>query len=357
MSESKKQNVLFLIENISRIGGTEKAVISLAKILVASLRFRVSILSVESSVESSEENKIYEVPDEIKIIHLNCHERFFRKYGILKKKISEINNLEKIDYLVSSGHNFSCFLLPRFSKWIKCVACEHINRSMVSFSKRILQRFVYSKLYKIVVLTEKEKHSYQFLKSNVIVIPNSVEKAEDFSAQRKPKNIILAAGRLVPIKGFDILINAISKIKDSLKNYEVRICGSGFLKDKLQWQVEKLGLKEIVKILPAHDLRDEYAAAKIFVLPSREEPFGLVLIEAMRSGVPCVAFSSSGPDFIFENDEEILVKCDENLLGERIKKLISDNALCERICKKQNAYLEKFSVEKIGRMWLEQVFC
>ena len=76
MSEYKKQNVLFVIENISRIGGTEKAVISLAKILVSSLRFRVSILSVESS----EDNKIYEIPDEIKIIHLNCHERFFRKY-------------------------------------------------------------------------------------------------------------------------------------------------------------------------------------------------------------------------------------------------------------------------------------
>lgn len=49
MSELKKQNVLFVIENISQIGGTEKAVISLAKILVSSLRFRVSILSVESS--------------------------------------------------------------------------------------------------------------------------------------------------------------------------------------------------------------------------------------------------------------------------------------------------------------------
>ncbi len=355
MSEYKKQNVLFLIENISRIGGTEKAVISLAKILVSSLRFRVSILSVESS----EDNKIYEIPDEIKIIHLNCHERFFRKYGTLKKKISEMSESEKIDYLVSSGHNFSCFLLPYFSKRMKCVACEHINRSMVSFSKRILQRIFYPCLYKVVVLTEKEKLSYKFLNDKVCVIPNSVENKENTKAfvKRNPKNIILSAGRLVPIKGFDILINAVSKIKDSLKNYEVRICGNGFLKDELQRQVEKLGLNEVVKILPAHDLRDEYAAAKIFVLPSREEPFGLVLIEAMRAGVPCVAFSSSGPDFIFENDEEILVKCDEKLLGERIKKLISNNELCEKICRKQNAYLEKFSVEKIGRMWLEQVFC
>lgn len=356
MSESKKQNVLFVIENISRIGGTEKAVISLAKILVSSLRYRVSILSVESD----EDNKVYNIPDEIRIVHLNCHERFFRKYGTLKKKISEMYDLEKIDYLVSSGHNFSCFLLPYFSKQIKCVACEHINRSMVSFSKQILQRIFYPCLYKVVVLTDKEKNSYQFLKSKVCVIPNSVEKfenIENFCVPRNPKNVILAAGRLVPIKGFDILINAVSRIKDSLTNYEVRICGDGFLKDKLQMQVEKLGLKEIVKILPAHDLRDEYAAAKIFVLPSREESFGLVLVEAMRSCVPCIAFSSSGPDFIFENDEEILVKCDENLLAERIKKLISDNELCERICKRQNAYLEKFSVEKIGRMWLEQVFC
>ena len=356
MSELKKQNVLFVIENISQIGGTEKAVISLAKILVSSFRFRVSILSVESS----EDNKIYEIPSEIKIVHLNCHERFFRKYGTLKKKISKMHDLEKIDYLVSSGHNFSCFLLPYFSKRIKCVACEHINRSMVFFPKRILQRIFYPCLYKVVVLTDKEKKSYQFIKNKVCVIPNSVENSgytENFCVQRSPKNVILAAGRLVPIKGFDILINAVSKIKDSLTNYEVRICGNGFLKDNVQMQAEKLGLKEIVKILPAHYLRDEYAAAKIFVLPSREEPFGLVLIEAMRSGVPCVAFSSSGPDFIFENDEEILVKCNENLLGERIKKLISDNALCERICKKQNAYLEKFSVEKIGRMWFEQVFC
>lgn len=343
-------NVLLIIGNISLVGGTEKAIISLAKILLSSGSFSVSILSVESQ----KDNAVYDIPSEIKIIHLNCHERFFKKYELLHKKITELNKSQHIDYLVSSGHNFSCFLLPLFARKIKCVACEHINRDMLSFSIRFLQRIAYPKLYRTVVLTPSEKEKYIFLKNKVLVIPNSIE---NFPVKRYPKKMILAVGRLEQIKGFDILINSISLIKDSLDGYEVRICGNGSLKNDLQNQIDNLNLQKIIKLLPAHNLRDDYSSAKIFVLSSREEPFGLALIEAMQSEIPCIAFKSSGPNFILQNDDEILIEQDKKILANRILKLISDESLQKRIVEAQNVYLKNFSTEKIKEQWLEKVFC
>lgn len=346
----KKENILFIIENISLVGGTEKAIISLAKILISSGNYYVSVLSVESQ----EVNEVYDISSEIKIIHLDCHKRFFKKYGIIAKKIDELDKAHKINYLVSSGHNFSCFLFPLFAKKIKCVACEHINRDMLPFPIRFLQKIFYPKLYRTVVLTPSEKEKYKFLGKNVIVIPNNID---NFYVERAPKNLILAVGRLEHIKGFDILINSISLIKDLLTNYEVQICGNGSLKDDLQNQINKLELQNIIKLVPAHDLRNDYSTAKIFVLSSREESFGLALIEAMQSGIPCVAFKSSGPDFILQNDYEILIEQNEKFLANRILKLVSDESLQKRIVEKQNNYLKEFSTEKIKEQWLEKVFC
>lgn len=343
-------NILLIIGNISLVGGTEKAVISLAKVLLSSGNFSVSILSVESQ----KDNAVYDISSEIKVVHLNCHERFFKKYGIIAKKIDELDKAHKINYLVSSGHNFSCFLLPLFARKIKCVACEHINRDMLPFSMRFLQKLFYPKLYKIVVLTPSEKEKYKFLGNNVVVIPNSID---NFYIERVPKNLILAVGRLEQIKGFDILINSISFIKDSLPGYEVRICGNGSLKNDLQNQIDNLNLQKIIKLLPAHNLRDDYSSAKIFVLSSREEPFGLALIEAMQSKIPCIAFKSSGPDFILQNDDEILIEQDEKILANKILKIVSDESLQKRIVEKQNNYLKKFSTEKIKEQWFEKVFC
>lgn len=345
------KNALLIIENISLIGGTEKAIIGLAKILISTEQFNVSILSIKSV----EENKIYAIPIGVNIIHLGCNSRFLKKYSIIKKKIDELRQSSEINYLISSGHNFSCFLLPFYSKKIKCIAYEHINRNMISRKMRLFQRLLYPKLYKIVVLTPKEKKQYAFLKDKVYIIPNFID---DFCVKRTAiRNLILAVGRLEYIKGFDILIRALASIKNSLNGWEVRICGNGSLRNELQSLINELKLDEIVSLVPAHDLYEDYSSARLFVLSSREEAFGLALIEAMQSGIPCIAFRSSGPDFILQNDEDILINQNEEILAKKILKFISDKTLSEKICKRQNEYLQSFSFEKIKELWLGQIFC
>lgn len=347
---SRKKNVIILIENISLVGGTERAVFALSKILTQN-SFSVKIVSVDSE----NNNPVYSMPDGVEVIHLGIKKRLIKKYSLLKKTIDKINQDIGIDYLISSGHNFSCFLLPFFYKKIKCVACEHLNREMLSFPIKILQSMIYNKLWRVIVLTPAEKKSYSFLKENIFVIPNSIE---NFDVLRTNiQNIILAVGRLEKVKGFDLLIDAINLKKDYFKDYQVRICGNGSEKDNLQRKINENGLNEIVKLIPVHDLKEDYLSSKVFILSSRCESFGLSLLEAMQYKIPCIAFKSTGPNYILQDDAMILIDQDKVLLSERIQDVCNNQDLQNNIINRQNECLKKFSIDTVSKLWLKNVFC
>lgn len=142
--------------------------------------------------------------------------------------------------------------------------------------------------------------------ARVRVLPFGVEGAEmrrvdpaeveRLRAEHGPR-VVLAAGRLVPYKGFDVLIRAMRDVDARLL-----IAGSGPLHDSLARRILQEGVEARVRLLGGvPDLRPLYHAADVFAFPSvaRSEAFGIVQLEAMACGVPVVnTMLDSGVPFV-----------------------------------------------------------
>ena len=126
----------------------------------------------------------------------------------------------------------------------------------------------------------------------------------------KPQEVVqfVAIGRFVQKKGFDLLIRALASVARETA-VALTLVGDGELHAALQAQVNTAGLQGRVTF---HGWSNDVAAildkADIFVLPSRDEPFGIVCLEAMARGVPIVATNTQGPSEILSADTAFLVE-------------------------------------------------
>jgi len=166
-------------------------------------------------------------------------------------------------------------------------------------------------------------------------------------------------GRLVPQKGFDLLLEAFSRIADRYPEWSVKVLGKGPLQGQLEAQAESLGLKSRVTF--AGVVSDPFPilrAADLFVFSSRFEGFGNALAEAMACGLPVISFDCpSGPaDIIRDGMDGILVLA-ENVAGlaGAMDRLMGNAAERERLARRAPEVLARFSLESVLALW-EQVF-
>jgi glycosyltransferase involved in cell wall biosynthesis len=140
------------------------------------------------------------------------------------------------------------------------------------------------------------------------------------------RTLVFCAARLVPEKDIDILIRAIGRLSD---RPTCLIAGEGSLKGQLQTQIDMAHLSPDVRLLGFRkDVADLMGACDIFVLPSRAEPFGLALLEAMAAGKPVIAANEGGPPEIIVSGESGLLfpAGDDAALANAIGALTNDAA-------------------------------
>lgn len=138
--------------------------------------------------------------------------------------------------------------------------------------------------------------------------------------------LALALGRLHPAKGLDILIRAAA----ALPGLFVWIAGEGPERETLQRLTQDLGLGGRVKFLGwRNDRASLFKSADLCVYPSREEPFGNVVVEAWASGTPLVTTASTGPRWLVRDGEDAVMTPvdDVEALATGITKLITSPAL------------------------------
>lgn len=189
---------------------------------------------------------------------------------------------------------------------------------------------------------------------NAVVIPNMIR--EDMflppSAPRQSDPFVwIYAGRLEHVKGVDVLLEAAGKLKGrTKKEFSVRLAGRGQLRKDLEQQASILGVSDRVHFLgrlSREKMQAELQAANCFVLPSRYEAFGAVLIEAMATGLPVIATRSGGPDSIVTGENGILVEADRaEALADAMEKMMEDYAAYDQATIRKSA-MERYGASRV----------
>ena len=234
--------------------------------------------------------------------------------------------------------------------------------------KRLFARFWMTSLVgklkrldQLVVLTDKSKAAWPEL-SNVTVIPDpiTIEVKSEKVKSEKCVNRVVTIGRYAYQKGYDLLLQAwaeISRIRD-LENGEewtLDIFGQGNQTDYRQLMVE-LGIDTDRCHLngPVEDVVKVYQDSSIFVLSSRFEGFGMVLVEAMACGLPVVSFDCpAGPDEIITDgvDGLLVPSGDVHALAEKLMVLISDENLRRRLGQQARQTAQRYDMATLADQW------
>ena len=209
-----------------------------------------------------------------------------------------------------------------------------------------------NKLKLFICLTNEDKTKWNELK-NVIVMPNPLAFNTDILSDCSSKKVI-AVGRYVPQKGFDLLIKAWSIVSKKHSNWELNIYGDGnrepYMNLVKEYQIEK----NCILNGPDSNIKERYTESSIFVLSSRFEGFGMVIVEAMTCGVPAVSFACPcGPRDIIRDKEDGLLVENGNIeeLAEKIIYLIENEELRKAMGKKSSENVKRFKIESLGQQW------
>lgn len=147
----------------------------------------------------------------------------------------------------------------------------------------------------------------QWIDRPIDVLPNFIDEtrfAPGARAAAEPFRF-LSVGHLVPQKGFDVLLRALAICLAGGEQFHLTVVGKGYEQDALQTTARELGLDRSVTWLGAPErsaMPGIYRAADAFVLASRHESFGVVVIEALASGLPAVATRCGGPEEIVTDE-------------------------------------------------------
>lgn len=233
-----------------------------------------------------------------------------------------------------------------------------------------LYKFHVSKIFKcMTVLTEADKRVLGEKRKNVVVMPNPLA-ISPIEAVPEKKRIILAAGRVDQwyVKGFDVLIKAWANVVSSLKSqvindgWKLQIAGAWRdpkNKEYLDGIAQECGVWDSIDYLGfVSDMKSLYQDASIFVLSSRYEGFGLVLIEAMSQGCACVACDYMGRqrEIIKDISQGLCYEPDDvEQLSECISKLVNDDKYRYQIAQNGMERVHYYQTDHIIGMW-EKLF-
>jgi glycosyltransferase involved in cell wall biosynthesis len=157
-------------------------------------------------------------------------------------------------------------------------------------------------------------------------------------------------GRLVPQKDYHTLLNAFSNVLKSVPNTDLYIVGEGYLQKDLIELSKSLGIKDKIHWIGKTEYVKEFLSTiDLFILSSKYEGFGLVLLEAMVAKKPIVAANNSAiPEVLGKTYKGLFSTGDINALAQQIKILISDDNFSERLVQSYSSQLELFDPSKMN---------
>ena len=321
--------IVYIIDSLASKGGAERIITEKMNYLATVFNDDVYVITYFQYPEKM--HNTYNLSNQVKQINLSIHSfnqykykypkrlwiklRYFRQ---LRYKLEDTVNDINPDIIIGVGYVFAdmvCSIRCKAAKVIESHEARPFTMSASVYKEMPLLSFYFSKLYRgtylriiekkadaVVALTKEDALEWKKAK-RVEIIPNfstmPISKLSTGDSKR-----VIAVGRLEWQKGYDRLIDVWTLVSQKHPDWQLDIFGEGTLKTELLKDIEKKGIKNLTIHPFTNNISEEYAASSICVLTSRFEGFSLVLLEAMRHGVPCVAFACPyGPKDIIDNEK------------------------------------------------------
>lgn len=340
------------------------------------------------------EEKSFLIDRQIQLFNLvSTNQNKIQKWCSAILNVSRVVKRERPDAMI--GVMGTCSLLSKIGSIgfkVPVIATEHNSferPTSAPFGFWIwLSKFCFNKLYKhVTILTHADRVVVGNRLKNVSVMPNPLGLQPVLDIPQKQKTI-LSAGRLDGwhVKGFDVLIRAWARVNGQLKidngklssngePWKLQIAGSGSEKslNYLKQLCKVNGIEDSVEFLGFRkDVEKLYQEASVFVLSSRYEGFGMVLIEAMSQGCACVACDYKGrqreimcPEgqgsmFNVQSSNNKVELCETGILcepddvealAEAMKKMIEDDEYRESVRAKAIERSKYYSIENTMDRW------
>lgn len=353
--DQKKMKITFFIGNMGNSGGTERVLSVIANGL-SERGYQISIMSLRGKGST-----FFPVSEAIQIYWL---EREAARTGIIGKiqSLAAFLNQENVDFLIDVDI-ILCFyslFLKRLRPQMHWISWEHFNFyyhfKKNNFLRSIARRLVAGFSEHLIVLSEEDKEYYQKnlrLRCGISRIYNP-DPYEDAEPKRMWEPIILAAGRLTKVKGFDLLIRSWQLLESRYPEWKVLVAGEGVDRKKLEKEIKSAGLTNFHLIGNVAQIEQYYEKAEIFVLPSRDEGFGMVLLEAMAFSIPVVSYScKAGPkEIVIDGENGFLISPGEvEEFARKMEVLMSDEIKRREMGKKAKESTKRFRKEQILDEW------
>lgn len=355
-------HIVYLVENIDVAGGIERSLITRVNYMIESCNYEITIVCTNKNTGLP----YYQLHSKAKLIFLDpltAKKTLFGRIYLRFLQSKQIINLHS-DIIISvkyTLHNLFFYLLRKNQKLISELRepKEQYNLESIGIKNKlniVIRNLVFKQQNGLIVLTNTDKQNWGF--NNMHVVPNPILIDTKEVSNLKNKQI-LAIGRLHPIKGFDLLIKAWKKVITKHDDWQLKICGEGSEYLNLMRICSEFNLLNNVAISNQFsDVVPEFLNTSIFVMTSKFEAFGNVLVEAKGCGVPSIAFDApSGPREIIMNglDGFIVPVYDIDALAEKIIFLIENETVRIEMGRKAKINSELYSLDKVMKLYIKVI--
>lgn len=287
-------------------------------------------------------------------------EGLYEKYSELTdERIGAFLEALDSDVVVGTRPGLNVHLAAQAPARLVRIAQEHVTLDGHRSALRAVLRRNYPRLDAVTTVTERDAAAYKRKMRlpgvHVESLPNSVPDPAlppaYAGADDAGRRVVIAAGRLVPVKRYDLLVKAFARVVRQHPDWQLRIYGRGEEHDRLRRLIDELGVYNDVFLMgTATPMEAEWVKGSIAASTSDIEPFGMTLVEAMRCGLPVVSTDCPhGPREIIEDgaDGRLVPVGRADAFADALLELIQNEELRRRMSRTALENSRRFGPEHV----------
>lgn len=352
--QSLKMKLLYITNGINGSGGLERVLSVKASLLADQYDYEVYILSLNGA----DQNPFYTFSPNVKMHSIQVAGNPIQYFTQYKKGLQQTVDQIQPDVISVCDDGLKGFFVPSILKTRAKIIYErhasvqlNTNNSLKGKLIKLLMTRQIPTFDHFVVLTQGNAEEWQ--SKNVRVIPNPLSfqsvESSDLQQQR-----VIAVGTHSHNKGYDLLLESWQEVEKKHPAWQLDIFGKIIAERGFVQLAKQMQLKNVHFHDPVADIQSEYLKSSIMVLSSRSEGFGMVLIEAMECGVPCVAFDCpSGPGDIIQDGKDGFLIENGNVesFTQKLLELIEKPELRKQFGQQAKINVQRYSANEIVKLW------